>query len=238
VSVRVHDDGSGVVTVTAVVDSEAVKTVESGGGKLEDRIRLSDLTASGWTVKPWLRAADGSAQLVLSKPFDSPEQFAQVMREVSGKVGPLRDLTLTRDHGLLSTHYEVTGDVDLAKLETGVLTDPEVVAQLTNQQVDVSALDQSLIAEIRDSLDLHVEVHLPGGDTTVAGTVGRTTPIDASSSVLDTRRIGLIVVALVLLALAVLFLFWPGSRRRRRRRRSGTRSGTRSATRSRTAAPE
>jgi hypothetical protein len=225
VSIKVNDDGSGVVTVTAVLDAEAVKTVESGGGKLEDRIRLSDLTASGWTVHPWLRAADGSAQIVLSKPFASPAQFAQVMQEVSGKVGPLRDLTLTRDHGLLSTHYEVTGDLDLTKLETGVLTDPEVVAQLTNQQVDVAALDQSLIAEIRDSLDLRVEVHLPDGSTTVSGTVGKTSPIDASSSVLDTRRVGLIVVALVLLALAVLFLIWPGSRRRRRRRRSGTRSG-------------
>ncbi len=222
VSITVNHDGSGVVTVTAVLDAEAVKTVESGGGKLEDRIRLSDLTASGWTVHPWLRAADGSAQIVLSKPFASPAQFAQVMQEVSGKVGPLRDLTLTRDRGLLSTHYEVTGDLDLTKLETGVLTDPEVVAQLTNQQVDVASLDQSLIAEIRDSLDLHVEVHLPDGSTTVSGTVGKTTPIDASSSVLDTRRVGLIVVALVLLALAVLFLIWPGSRRRRR---TGTRSG-------------
>jgi hypothetical protein len=219
VSIKVRDDGSGVVTVTAVLDPDAVKAAEAGGGKLEDRVRLADLTRAGWTVQPWARAADGSAQIVLSKPFDSPGRVAAIMREVSGTAGPLRDVTVTRDRGLLSTSYDVRGTVDLAKVQTGLTTDPDVVAALTNQQVDVNAIDQSLLAEIRDSFGLQLHVELPGETATVNGVAGKSTPVAASSSVLDTRRVVLLVIAVVLVALAVLVLVWPGRRRRRRGRR-------------------
>ena len=172
---------------------------------------------AGWTVQPWARAADGSAQIVLSKPFDAPDQVAGIMREVSGTAGPLRGVSVTRDHGLLSTSYDVRGTVDLAKLQTGIATDPGVVAALTNQQVDVNAVDQSLLAEIRDSFGLKVEVELPGATKTVTGIAGKRTPVDVSSSVTDTKRVALIIAAAVLLVLAVLVLVWPGRRRNRRR---------------------
>ena len=207
------------VTVTAVLDPDAVKAAETAGGKLEDRVRLADLTTAGWTVQPWARAADGSAQIVLTKPFDSPDQVAGIMQEVSGKVGPLRDVSVTRDRGLLSTNYDVNGTIDLAQLQTGITTDPEVVASLTNQQVDVNAIDQSLLAAVRDSFGLTVEVELPGGTKTFTGVAGKRTPIDASTSVRDTKRIALIVVAAVLVMLAVLVLLWPGRRRPRGARR-------------------
>jgi hypothetical protein len=218
VSIKVHDDGSGMVTVTAVLDPDAVKAAEAGGGKLEDRVRLADLTKAGWTVQPWTRAADGSAQIVLAKPFTSPEQVAGIMQEVSGKVGPLRDVSVTRDHGLLSTKYEAQGTVDLAQLQTGLTTDADVVAALTNQQVDVNAIDQSLLSAVRDSFGLKVEVELPGATKTITGVAGKTASIDTSSSVLDTSRVVLIVAAVVLVALAVLVLLWPGRRRPRGRR--------------------
>ena len=218
-SIKVRDDGSGVVTVTAVLDPDAVKAAETAGGKLEDRVRLADLTTAGWTVQPWARAADGSAQIVLTKPFDSPDQVAGIMQEVSGKVGPLRDVSVTRDRGLLSTNYDVNGTIDLAQLQTGITTDPEVVASLTNQQVDVNAIDQSLLAAVRDSFGLTVEVELPGGTKTFTGVAGKRTPIDASTSVRDTKRIALIVVAAVLVMLAVLVLLWPLRRRPRGARR-------------------
>jgi hypothetical protein len=222
VSIKVRKDGSGVVSVTAVLDPDAVKAAETGGGKLEDRVRLADLTKAGWTVQPWARAADGSAQIALSKPFESPAQVAGIMQEVSGKVGPLRNVSVTRDRGLVSTNYAVTGTVDLAQLQTGITTDPDVVAALTNQQVDVNAIDQSLLAEIRDSFALKVEVEVPGAKKTVTGIAGKSAPIDASSSVLDSKRVVLVVIAVALLALAVLVMLWPG----RRRRRAATRRAT------------
>jgi hypothetical protein len=134
----------------------------------------------------------------------------------------LRAVTVTRDRGLLSTSYDVKGTVDLAQLQTGITTDPGVVAALTNQQVDVNAIDQALLAGIRDSFAVRVEVDLPGAKKTVAGVAGKSTPIEASSSLLDTTRIGLLVVAALLIVLAVLVLLWPG----RRRRRGATRRAT------------
>jgi hypothetical protein len=217
VSIRVNRDGSGAVTVTAVLDPDAVKAAEAAGGKLEDRVRVGDLAQAGWTVKPWVRAADGSAQLVLRKPFASTDQVAGIMHEVSGAGGPLRDVTVSRDRGLLSTHYEVKGSLDLAQLQTGVAADPDLAASIAGQHVDVAALDQSLLAEIRDSLHVDVTVHLPGGSTHVVGAAGKSTALDASTSVLDTRRVGLVALAIVLAVVAVLVLVWPARRARRRR---------------------
>jgi hypothetical protein len=224
VSIRVHPDGTGVVTVTAVLDPEAVQAVESGGGKLEDRVRLGDLGSAGWTVGAWQRAANGSAQVVLRKPFQSPAEVAGIMREISGTAGPLRNVTVVRDQGPFSTHYEVKGSLDLATLQTGLAADPDVVASLTNQHVDVNAVDQSLLAQVHDSLAVTVDVHLPGGDTLVVGTAGKATPIDASTSVLDTKRIVLVLGAVALVAAALLVLVWPGRRSRRRRRAAGGRA--------------
>ena len=145
-----HDDGSGVVTVDAVLDPGAVQAAEAGGGKLEDRVRLGDLTAGGWTVSPWARGADGSATLTLSKPFANPDEVAGILDEVSGTVGPLKNVRAVRDRGAVSTRYDLTGDIDLTAVQTGIAADPDLVAKLTGQQVDVNALDAALAAQARE----------------------------------------------------------------------------------------
>lgn len=223
VTVTVHDDGTGVVTVTAVLDADAVKATEAGGGKLEDRVRLGDLANAGWKIDPWVRAADGSAQLTVSKPFSSPAQATAILHELNGTAGPLRDVTVTRDSGTFSTSYAAKGALDLKDVQTGLTSDKDIVGSLIAQGVDAGAVDQTLLADLRDSLALTVKVELPGGTTVVKGTSGRSTPIDASTSVLDTTRVVLVTVAVVLVVLAVLVLLWPGRRRRRPVNRRGGR---------------
>ena len=115
------------------------------------------------------------------------------MHEINGTTGPLRDVSVTREKGTFSTTYSASGTLDLADLQTGLTADPDVVASLSNQQVDVNAIDQTLLADIRDAFGLTVKVELPGGTTTVAGTSGKTATIDASTSVLDTKRVVLVV---------------------------------------------
>ena len=227
VSIRVRDDGSGVVQVTAVLDSDAVQAAEAGGGKLEDRVRLADLSAAGWKLAPWTRASNGSARLRLSKPFDTPAQVHDIVGEISGSVGPLRDVTVQRDRGLLSTKYDVKGSLDLADIGTGLTSDADLVARLSDQKVDVNALDQALLAEVRDSLSLRVRVQLPGQATSqTVGRAGKQVPIATSASVLDTKRLALIAAAIVLVVLAVLVLVWPGGRRRSRAERMLLRRGS------------
>ena len=85
--------------------------------------------------------------------------------------GTLRDVRAARDRGLLGTDYEVTGAIDLAAVQTGIAADPELVASLTNQQVDVNAIDQALLQQVRDSLTVKVVVELPDATTTVNGVV-------------------------------------------------------------------
>jgi len=213
----VHDDGSGVVTLRARLDADAVQAAEAGGAKLEDRVRLSDLTAAGWTVSPWQRTADGSATLVISKPFQRAEQVAGIIRELSGTDGPLRDVTATRDRGLFTTDYRVTGALDLPAVQTGIRDDQDLVGRLTAQSVDVAGLDQSLLAEVRQSLALRLAVTLPGGGHTVVTALpSKRVAVDESTSPLDLRRVALLLAALVLVTVAVLVLL--GGRRRARRR--------------------
>jgi hypothetical protein len=216
VTVTVREDGSGVVRVTAALDPDAVKAAEAGGGKLEDRVRLGDLGKAGWTLEPWVRAPDGSAQVTFSKPFTSPAQVAGIIQELNGAAGPLRDVTVTRDAGTFSTSYSVHGTLDLQQLQTGLAADQDVVGSLVGQQVDVNAVDQALLADLKDALGVHVKVELPGKTSTIDGVTGQTTAIDESSSVLDTTRVILVTVAVGLVVLALVVLLWPGRRRRRR----------------------
>ncbi len=69
VTVSVRDDGSGVVAARVVLDASAVKAAEIGGTKLEDAVRLGDLTAAGWKSSGWVRAKTGGATLTLTKGF-------------------------------------------------------------------------------------------------------------------------------------------------------------------------
>jgi hypothetical protein len=217
VTVDMHDDGSGVVNVRATLDAEAVAETEVGGGKLEDRVRLGDLSAAGWKVSPWVRSGSGTAQIELSKPFSSPDQVAGIIAEVSGPNGPVKDVEATRDHGAASTSYSVTGAIDLGAIGTGVTADPDLVAALTNQQVDVNTIDQSLLAELRDSVSVNVVVKFPdGSSTTVNGVAGQRVPIDVSTSIVNTRRLTLLAIAVVLVVLAIVVLL-IGRRRRRAR---------------------
>jgi hypothetical protein len=217
VTIDMHEDGSGLVTARATLDAEAVKETEIDGGKLEDRVRLSDLTAAGWTVQPWVRSAAGSAQIEMSKPFSSPEELAGIVNEISGPHGPLRDFRATRDRGAASTEYGVTGAVDLKDVSTGLGADSELVAALAKQLVDPAAVDQQLLAELHNAVRVSVVVNLPDGtSTTVDGVDGQRVPVDVTSSVLDTRRLALLGLAVVLVIAAIVALL-VGRRRRRAR---------------------
>lgn len=239
VTITVRDDGSGTVRVTTALDPDAVKSAEARGGTLEDGVRLADLSQAGWTVAPWARAEDGSARLTISKPFDEPSQVAGIVEELSGTLGPLRDVTVTRDQGTFSTTYSADGTLDLANLQTDVAKDPDIVGSLLTQQVDVGVVDQALLADLRESLGVTVKLELPGASSTVVGTMGQSTPIDESTSVLDTTRVVLVAVAVGLVVLAVVVLLWPGRRRRRATSRRGRAAtlGTSAASRTRSSRP-
>src|SRR5262249_34230637 len=156
--VDVRSDGSGTVAVGIALDAEAVQSAEEGGGKLEQRVRLSDLAGAGWTVGAWRRAGDGSASIELSKSFTRVEQVSGLAAELRGAAGPVRGFRAARAGHFLSTTYTIRGTIDLTQLKTGISTDPDLVARLSGQKVDVPALDQAILAQLRKALTLKVTV--------------------------------------------------------------------------------
>jgi hypothetical protein len=218
VTVKVREDGSGFVRVDATADAEAVQTAEVGGGTLEDRVRLADLPAAGWTVEPWMRNPDGSASLTLSKEFTRVDQVEGILRELNGDAGPLRSAAFTRTRSVFTTKYAANATVDLAAMTTGVLQDADLVASLQAQGVDVDLVDQQLLAQLRDALHVRLVVELPDGQRAVIEPEpGRAATLETSASVLDARRVLWVVLGLVLVAAAVVVGLWPRRRVRRRR---------------------
>ncbi|HKA93446.1 MAG TPA: hypothetical protein VKE97_06555 [Acidimicrobiia bacterium] len=216
-TIDVHDDGGGTVRVRVALDAQAVQNAEAGGGKLEDRVRLGDLQAAGWTVSPWRRSKDGGATLTLRKEFANASRLAGVVAELSGDSGPLRGVTLTRDRRFLSTDFRVRGSADLSQLTAGIAADPDVVAQLTGQRVDVTRIEQQLAQQISDSFHLRVRLVLPGGTKVVEPRPGKKMSLATSTYQLDTTRVALLVAAVVLGGAGIVIFVQGESRRRRRR---------------------
>ena len=218
-TIDVHDDGSGSVRVRVALDADAVQNAQAGGGRLEDRVRLGDLRAAGWTVTPWRRAPDGSATVSLRKSFGNAGELAGVVTELSGKDGPLQGVTLERNRGFLSNEYKIKGNADLSRLTAGIADDPEVVAQLTGQRVDLAQIDQRLARQVNDAFRLRIRFVLPGGGTEVKPEPGKKVSLATSTSQFDTTRALLLAGAVVLGALGIVLLVRSELRRRRQRRR-------------------
>jgi hypothetical protein len=228
VTVRMHDDGSGVVEVRVVLDAAAVRAAEVGGAKLAERVRLSDLAGAGWTVSPWRRTKPGGAVLTVSKPFTRPEQVAGIVRELNGAHGPLRGFRAARDASAFSRSWTVDGTVDLRKVDLGVADDQQLVANLTGRRLDVAGIEQHVATAAVDGLRIRARAELPGATETVAAVPGRRAVLAASAAATDVGRIALVVVGVLLGALAIALLVLGETRARRRRsrpRRIPTRSG-------------
>ncbi len=221
VSIDVREDGSGSVSVRVALDADAVGEAEAGGATLEDRVRLDDLEAAGWTSTGWQRRDDGSARLRVSKEFADADDLAGVITELNGADGPLRDVSLSLDDGPVFDEYRLNGEADLSQLRTGVLDDPELVAALTAAQVDLTALDLRLLDQLQRSFQLRVVVALPGKTSTFTPKPGETIELSTSSRQFDPGRSLLIAgaIAFAVLALAVFLRGRHVDRRVPRRRR-------------------
>jgi hypothetical protein len=224
VTIDVREDGSGLVAVRIVLDADAVGEAEAGGATLEDRVRLGDLEAAGWASTGWQRRDDGSARLRISKDFADADDLAGVITELNGRDGPLQDVSLSVDDGLVFDEYRLGGEADLSQLRTGLLDDPELVASLSAQQVDLTALDLRLLDQLQRSFQLRVVVSLPGKTSTFAPAPGETVELATSSRQFDPGR-PLLLAGAAGLAVLALLVFLRGrlvdGRRRTRRDAAG-----------------
>lgn len=161
VDVDVEPDGSGVVRAEVVIDAEAADQLldldrESGGG-----IPTRDLVEAGWEVEPPVRSDDGSVTVTATKAFGTTSQFAEVMNELSGDSGLIRNFTLVRAQSFGRLDYTVNGVIDPingfssftdSDLETSLTRSLESIAERYGaDEQDVSvALSVTLPGELQE----------------------------------------------------------------------------------------
>ena len=237
VDVTMAEDGSGAVEVTVTLDKDAAERVPN----LAEDLRVRDLEATGWEVTGPTDTDEGGVEIVARKPFANAEQGRAVLREIGGRGGLLRALTLRRDHTFAETTWAFGGGLDLsAGLATFSDDDLEAVLGSDTFGQDQASLEEQLGEPLADTMSVTVSATLPEGDFTTDGEAtgassARWTAdlgddpvrMAAESSERDTTVLALAAVsagALVLLVLLLLFRLIRGGVRRRRRSDDGPRS--------------
>lgn len=219
-----RENGSGDVSVRVVLDAAAVRAAEVGGGTLEQRVRLADLPDAGWTVGPWRRREHGGATIVVRKPFDRPEQVAEIVAEINGADGPLRRFAAARTTSTFSTTWRVDGDVDLRTPKLAIGSDQQLVERLTAARVDPALVESDLDSGL-DGLRIHAVAELPdGARRAVTATAGTRAGLEAASTSTDLGRVVLLIVGIGAGLFALVVLVVGERRARRRRSRRGGRT--------------
>jgi hypothetical protein len=218
VTVEMADDGSGTVEVAVGLDEGAMAELpdldssgSSDAADLSQLVRVEDLTSTGWTVgEP--EASDGVTWLRITKPFGTPEEAGQILAELTGPEGGLRDLQLSRSRGFGSTSYDFSGTADLsAGLES--FGDAGLAEALDGEPLgeDAAAIQERLGQPLAEMLTLDVVVALPGATKTFSPELGgEAVSMSSSSSVSDMRVLGLagLAVALFVALAVVLVVRW------------------------------
>lgn len=226
VDLAIDEDGSGTVTVSVELDAGAAAELAPIGSAFA----TGDLAEAGWKVDPVTTDADGGARIAASKRFENPEELTEVIVEVSGPSGPLRDVRLVVENGFASSSMELTGRVSL----TGSLeqfSDPEVASLLDGFALGRSPEEITRwFDEHPDAWNLALVVHMPrevwapvpfvfdGSEASASWTLGNG-PVEEDLLVRSEHNARLVVLWLLLAGVAVvagLALIAAGSRRGRR----------------------
>jgi uncharacterized protein len=226
VAIDVAKDGSGTVTVAMGLDADALGRVpdlnddgRSTTADLTGLVRTDDLAAAGWHVTgPAGSADDGFVWIRATKPFGTPEEAGQVLAEVAGGDGPLRDLRVDRHDSFGRTRFTFEGTADLSGgLEA--FGDEGLAAALEGEVLgqDPSALETELGQPLSEMFSLEVSADLPGDSKAAWMPQLGGEPVDlaATGTVRDWWVLALTAVA-VACGLALVAVVAVGLIRRRR----------------------
>ncbi|MEM7275757.1 MAG: HAD-IA family hydrolase [Actinomycetota bacterium] len=108
VAIEVDEGGAGIVRTELVIDQETTAALLD----LEQGLPLTDLAEAGWDpVVDRTPTADGGTRITAEKPFGTPDEFAEVMRELTGN-RILSDFVLIRSQSFGQVDYQVRGTID------------------------------------------------------------------------------------------------------------------------------
>jgi hypothetical protein len=165
VTVRINQllDGTGDVTVTALLDREAVEQ----GGDLRAVLQLQDLEAAGWsTAGPVPRPPGGFVAYTATKSFRNSGEAQLIIEELTGDTGPFSGLVLDRTRSPLRIVSSIKGQVDLSG-GYEVFGD-EGIAQVFQSEsklgVSVADIEARYGAKIQELLPLAIEMNIEGSE--------------------------------------------------------------------------
>lgn len=119
VEVAMEPDGTGVVTLSATADAELVEQVPD----LIDDLRLDDAVDNGWEIDGPTLTEDGGAEVVLTHPFASAAELANVLTSIGP---PLTQMAAARTEG---------ADGQIVNGINGVLTLPDGYASFSDAEL-------------------------------------------------------------------------------------------------------
>jgi hypothetical protein len=194
VTVDVEEDGSGTVEVGVGLDEEALAELpdldDNGASEAADlaqMVRADDLRAAGWAVQSPEADDDGVTWVRATKAFGTPAEAVQVLSELTGTEGPLRDWQVERQRSFARTEFRVAGTADLSGgLEA--FGDAGLAAALDGEPLgeDVSVIEQRFGQPMRNLVSFDVTVLLPGASETWSPDLGGSAvAIDASATEYD-----------------------------------------------------
>ena len=152
--VTVNEDGSGLVSTITTIDDETTDgllDLDATG------LLLGDLAQSGWDVGRPERTASGATVVEASKAFGTADQFGEVMNDLTGPDGPIRDFRLTRTKSFARVDYAVEGVIDTT-VDLSSFSDPDLETMLGRTLQDIA----DRYGATEEQVDFRVEVVLPG----------------------------------------------------------------------------
>jgi hypothetical protein len=218
VGVDENASGRGQVVVTVTLDQEAAQTVPD----LASQLRTGDLAKAGWRIEGPVPGANHGVIVRATKPFGNGAELARAVAELSGtgQFHPFQNFQVVRHRSFLATKSRFQGRVDLS-CGLRCFGDQQLQQQLAGSDLgfDPAQLQQLTNVILDRIFHFQVSVRLPGSVTssnapTQAGNgavwspaLGQQATLTASARQWNTRRIGLLALALVcLIALAVMTL--------------------------------
>jgi hypothetical protein len=236
--VVVAPSGSGSVTLSVAFPSATAAQIED----LKNGLPVADLRAAGWVVNAARPGPGGTTVVSASHTFSELSQVPALVADIAGS-GPEADrpfrLAVNEVPGFLQDNYTASGSVDL-RCSLSCFDDPKLAASVGYALGLPSSQVHQLIADPAKEIEFRLELVLPGqvtsSDATVPGdsggaivwspVLGGTTPVSASSKVVDRSLVEALGIAVAAGAFVVLvtaaFVVWNG-RHRRRRNRGGLR---------------
>ncbi len=180
VTVDVDDDGSGTVEVATRLDKEAVRLLPdlddngtSDAADLAALIRADDLKAAGWTVGRPTTARDGTTSVRIVRRFGTPDEANQILAQLTGPHGALRDLRVSRRDPFGRTQFGFSGVADLSRgLES--FSDAGLAKALGGKPLgdDPAAIEKRTGQKLADSFRLDITAKLPGDTRTWSPRLG------------------------------------------------------------------